>query len=108
MRIPLSFHSTEARPRPATASATLSAVGAQHRQNRPEDLEPDVPAALLSRRHRNRGGAWEIAREHHRAPEDLAGNPGALEIASSIRPASAPCLSTPVMNERSSLTCRLC
>ena len=48
MRIPSSFHSTDARSKPATASADVSRGRGEHRQDRPEELEADRAQTLLA------------------------------------------------------------
>src|SRR5919106_952495 len=74
IRIPSSFHSTEARSKLVTASGTLAAVGGGIREDWTEDLEPHLAEPLLARGHRDLRRAGEITREHQRAACDLPGH----------------------------------
>ena len=92
MRMPSSFHSTDARSKPAIASATLGAGRGEHRQDRAEELEPDRAEPLLP-------AVIAISAIRVRSPESISarrasspGTPAALATASAITPASAPCL----------------
>ena len=78
MRIPSSFHSTDARSKPATASATLSAVDASIGRIGRKSSKPTAAKPLLALGHRDLGRARQIAREHQRAPRELAGDAGGL------------------------------
>ena len=96
MRIPSSFHSTEARSKLATASATLSAVEASigrigRKSSKPTSRSPSSPSVIA------------ISAVRVRSPESISARrasspetPAALTIASTISPASAPCRSSPV------------
>ena len=78
MRMPSSFHSTDARSKPATASATLSRRRGEHRQDRPEQLEADCAETLLALRQRDLGRAREVAGEHQRTPREVGRHAGRL------------------------------
>ena len=78
MRMPSSFHSTDARSKPATASADALGRRGEHREDRAEELEADVAQALLALGHRDLGGAREVAGEHQRAARELRRDAGRL------------------------------
>ena len=101
IRIPSSFHSTEERSKPDIASATLGAGRGEHRQDRPEDLEPDARGAR-PRPRSSRSAPSASDRPTASAPAARArrGTPAALATASAISPASAPCRSSPVSSRR--------
>ena len=96
MRMPSSFHSTDARSKLETASATLSAVEASigkigRKSSKPTSRSPSSPPLMA------------ISAVRVRSPESIsarrassAGTPAALATASTITAASAPCRSSPV------------
>ena len=96
MRIPSSFHSTDERSKPSTASPALAAVEASigkigRKISRPTSRRPSSPLVSAS------SAVWV------RSPESMSarrasgpGTPAAFATASIISPASAPCLSSPV------------
>src|SRR5919198_419775 len=100
MRIPSSFHSTDARSKPVKASATLSAVEASigrigRKISKPTSRSPASPSASASSAVRGR------------SPDNISARrvisvdtPAALAIASVMSPTRAPCLSSPVNNRR--------
>ena len=96
MRIPSSFHSTDERSKPSTASATLSAVEASigrigRKISRPTSRRPSSPLVSAISAVRVRSPDSISARRASRP-----GTPAAFATASTISPASAPCLSSPV------------
>ena len=96
IRIPSSFHSTEARSKLSTASAGLAAVEASigkigRNSSKPTSRSPSSPSVIA------------ISAVRERSPESIRARraitpdtPAAFAIASIISPASAPCLSPPV------------
>ena len=96
MRMPSSFHSTEASSKAATASATLSAVEASigktgWKSSKPIARRPSSPWAIATSAVRGRSPESMNARRA-RSP----GTSAAFAIASTMSPASAPCRSPPV------------
>ena len=98
MRIPSSFHSTEAQlearhrvGRRSRRSRRASAGPAGRARSRPRAGRPRPPVSAML------GGAREVAGQHERAPrERRPARSAAFAIASTISPASAPCRSSPV------------
>jgi hypothetical protein len=96
MRIPSSFHSTEARSKLETASATLSAVEASigkigRKSSKPTARSPCSPSLMA------------ISAVRVRSPESISARrasspetPAAFATASTMIPARAPCRSSPV------------
>ena len=100
IRIPSSFHSTEARSKPATASATLAAVEASigrtgRKSSKPTSRSPSSPSPSAISAVRGRSPD-SISARRVTSPE----TPAARATASTISPASAPCLSSPVKRRR--------
>jgi hypothetical protein len=100
MRIPSSFHSTDARSKLATASPTLSAVEASigstgWNSSKPTPRSPSSPCVSASSAVRVRSPDSISARR-----ASSAGTPAAFATASIISPASAPCLNSPVNSRR--------
>ena len=109
MRIPSSFHSTDARSKPDSASATLarrrrraSAGSAGRPRGRPRAARP------RRSRQRDLGRPRQVAGEHQRAPRDRARarRPPWRPRRPSARP-SAPCRSSPVSSRRRNVGLRL-
>ena len=101
IRIPSSFHSTEDSSKPDIASATLGAGRGEHREDRPEDLEPDrAQSPPRPRSSRSRPSASDRPTASAPGARSRRGTPAALATASAITPASAPCRSSPVNSRR--------
>ena len=78
MRIPSSFHSTDARSKPAIASATLAPVEASIGRIGRKISKPTARSAASPSVERDLRRARQVARQHQRAPRERAGDAGRL------------------------------